>query len=329
MRLENAGHKIMEYLKIKGLDKKVSRIIYGCTTVAMMNGENVNKLLDEIYTLGINAFDTAENYGLSEVSLGSWIKERKNRDDVVVISKGCHPYDGIDRLTPEYLKQDIEQSFERLKTDYIDIYLLHRDVEGIDVGPIVEILNEYHRAGKIKAFGGSNWAHQRIEEANQYANEHGLVPFTVSSPNYGLCRQVNDPWGGSAGCITITGEENAEARKWYRENEIAVLAYSSLGRGLFSGKVISNEMEKAKSMMEPGAVHAYCHAENFERLARAESLAKQKKCTVAQIALVWMMKQDITAFPIVSASTGIRMKENVKSLEISLSDGESRWLNLE
>ena len=319
----------MEYLKIKGLNKPVSRMIYGCTAAAMMNGEDVNTLLDEVYALGINAFDTAENYGLSEVSLGRWMKARGNREDVVVISKGCHPYDGVDRMTPEYLRQDIEQSFERMGTDYIDIYLLHRDVDGVEVGPMVELLNAYHKAGKIRAFGGSNWTHQRIEEANAYAKEHGLVPFTVSSPNYGLCRQVNDPWGGSAGCITLTGEENAEARKWYMENGVAVLAYSSLGRGLFSGKVRSDEIEKAKAMMEPGAAHAYCHEENFERLSRAEMLADNKKCTVSQIALAWMLKQDVKAFPIVSASTGERMKDNVRAFEIRLSDEEAKWLNLE
>lgn len=319
----------MEYLKIKGLDKPVSRMIYGCTTAAMMDGENVNELLDEVYALGINTFDTAENYGLSEVSLGRWMKVRGNREDVVVISKGCHPYNGVDRMAPEYLKQDIEQSFERLGSDYIDIYLLHRDVEGVEVGPIVEILNEYHKVGKIKSFGGSNWTYQRIEEANTYAKEHGLVPFTVSSPNYGLCRQVNDPWGGSAGCITITGTENADARKWYLKNEVTVLAYSSLGRGLFSGKIKSDEIEKAKAMMEPGAAHAYCHEENFERLARAEQLAEKKNCTVSQIALAWMLKQDVKAFPIVSTSTGKRMEDNVRAFEIRLSNEEAKWLNLE
>jgi len=100
----------MQYQNIKGIDKPLSRIIYGCTTEAMMKGQNVNKLLDEIYALGINTFDTAENYGLSEVSLGNWMRERNNRDKVVVITKGCHPYDGVDRMTPEYLKQDIELS---------------------------------------------------------------------------------------------------------------------------------------------------------------------------------------------------------------------------
>jgi len=319
----------MQYQNIKGIDKPLSRIIYGCTTEAMMKGQNVNKLLDEIYALGINTFDTAENYGLSEVSLGNWMRERNNRDKVVVITKGCHPYDGVDRMTPEYLKQDIEQSFERLKTDYIDIYLLHRDVLEVPVEPIVDVLNEYHKAGKIGVFGGSNWTVERIQEANDYAREHNLKGFTVSSPNYSLCRQVNDPWGGSAGCVTITGDKNKVARQWYIDNEIAVLAYSSLGRGLFSGKIRSDEIEKAKDMMEPGAANAYCHPENFERLARAEKLAFGRNASVSQIALAWILKQEVNAFLIVSASKAKRIEENVKAIDIELTDEEARWLNLE
>lgn len=319
----------MQYQKIRGIDKPLSRIIYGCTTEAMMKGENVNDLLDEIYALGINTFDTAENYGLSEVSLRMWMKERGNRDDIVVITKGCHPYNGVDRMTPEYLREDIEKSFQRLKTDYIDIYLLHRDVLEVPVGPIVEILNEYHKAGKIGAFGGSNWTTGRIQEANDYAIQHDLVPFTVSSPNYSLCRQVNDPWGGSAGCVTITGEENQEARQWYRDNDIAVFAYSSLGRGVFTGKVRSDEIEKAKVMMGPGAANAYCHPENFERLRRAEKLASERKATVSQVALAWLLEQKVNAFPIVSTSIAGRIADNVKALELNLTDEEAKWLNLE
>ena len=66
----------MKYQNINGIDKLLSRIIYGCTTEAMMKGQNVNKLLDEIYALGINTFDTAENYGLSEVLVLCRLKVR-------------------------------------------------------------------------------------------------------------------------------------------------------------------------------------------------------------------------------------------------------------
>ena len=118
-------------------------------------------------------------------------------------------------MTPEDLKHDIEQSFERLGTDYIDIYLMHRDDLKVEPGPMVEILNEYHKAGRIGAFGGSNWTHQRIAEANQYAGEHGLMPFTVSSPTSdsvirseilgaaaGVCDDFRSVECGSAGMVS-------------------------------------------------------------------------------------------------------------------------------
>lgn len=318
----------MKYQEIKYVTKPLSKIIFGCAIPSMIQGEDADELLDEVYAQGITTFDTAENYGLSEASLGHWLKNRGNREKVVIISKGCHPYDGRDRVTPEDLQHDIEQSFERLGTDYIDIYLMHRDDLKVEPGPMVEILNEYHKAGKIGAFGGSNWTHQRIAEANRYAAEHGLVPFSVSSPNLGICNQIGDPWGGGPGCVTISGPSNEEARAWYRDNHIPVLAYSSLGRGMFAGLVKSNDMEGAKKILDPNAVKGYCYPENFERLARAEQLAKEKNCTVPQIALAWIMNQDFEVFPLVSARKASRIESNAQALDIKLTKEEVEWLDL-
>ena len=131
----------MKYQEIKYVTKPLSKIIFGCAIPSMIQGEDADELLDEVYAQGITTFDTAENYGLSEASLGHWLKNRGNREKVVIISKGCHPYDGRDRVTPEDLQHDIEQSFERLGTDYIDIYLMHRDDLKVEPGPMVEILN--------------------------------------------------------------------------------------------------------------------------------------------------------------------------------------------
>jgi aryl-alcohol dehydrogenase-like predicted oxidoreductase len=318
----------MVYETIPGVDKPVSAIIYGCTAEQMMRGEDADDLLDAVYACGITAFDTAENYGLSEVSLGRWMKRKNNRSRVVVLTKGCHPRDGKDRLTPEDLRHDIEQSFARLQTDYIDIYLLHRDDWKTAVGPIVETLNEYHRQGKIGAFGGSNWTHERIDEANRYAAEHGLVPFTVSSPNFGLCNQVEDPWGGGSGCVSISGPEQRAAREWYARTQMPVFAYSSLGRGMFSGKVHSSDMEGAKKLLDPNAVKGYCYPENFERLKRAEILAGRKNCTVPQIALAWTRCQGLRVFPIVSAQSAERIESNVRALAVEITEEEARWLDL-
>lgn len=315
-------------ISIANVRLPVSRIVFGCACGPMLRGERVHALLDAVYACGVTAFDTAENYGQSEISLGNWIADRGLRERVTVITKGCHPY-GRDRVTPEDLRADLEQSLRRLKTDYIDVYFLHRDDLHVPVGPLVEVLNEYHRAGKIGAFGGSNWTHRRIAEANAYARAHGLRPFGVSSPNFSLANQVADPWGGSAGCVTISGPGQQEARAFYRLENIPVFAYSSLGRGLFSGRVRSGDPEGAKQLLDEGARKGYLDADNFRRLARVEKMAAEKGATVPQIALSWLLNQDFTVFPIVSTTSGGRMRENLRALEIPLTPEELRWLDLD
>lgn len=316
----------MEYLQINGIENKISKIAFGCAIEPMLKGENVHELLDACVEMGITTFDTAENYGDSEISLGNWMRDRKNREKLVIISKGCHPYDGKDRVNPKELIKDIENSFKRLNTDYIDIYFMHRDDYKIEVGTMVEILNEYYKKGKIKAFGGSNWTHDRIEEANQYAKAHGLQPFTVSSPNYGLADQIGDPFGGGAGCVSIAGPRNREAREWYIKNDMPVFAYSSLARGFFSGKISSSNPEAAAEILDEFAVKGYCYPENFERLRRAESLAKEKNCSVAQLALAWTLAQPLKTVLLASARSSERMRDNLKAFDIKLTQDELTWL---
>jgi len=152
-------------------------------------------LLDYSLKKGLNAFDIAHVYGggNTERAMGRWMKERGNRNEVFVVTKGAHHNADRARVTPWDITSDLMDSLARLQTDYIDSYLLHRDDESVPVGPIVEILNEHYGAGRIREFGGSNWTHLRIAEANAYAKSKGLKQMTVSSPNYGLCEQVDNP----------------------------------------------------------------------------------------------------------------------------------------
>lgn len=316
----------MQYKEIPYVDKKVSKILFGTAVPQFMTGEEANEIFDEIYATGVNTFDTARAYQFSEKSLGKWISARNNREDIVILSKCGHPApDGRKRVNEREIREDFEVSSNYLQTDYIDIYLLHRDDPDAEVGMIIETMNALYAEGKIKAFGGSNWTHQRIEEANEYAYKHNMIPFTVSSPNFGLAEQIADPWGG--GCITISGPSNENAREWYRKNQMPVIAYSSLGRGLFSGRVKGNEPEKAGQIMDPVAMKGYACPANFERLRRCEQLAAEKKCSVAQIAMAWIHKQNINTFAVVSTSKASRMKENIAALHIELSEEEANYLN--
>jgi aryl-alcohol dehydrogenase-like predicted oxidoreductase len=264
---------------------------------------------------------------LSENTLGKWIAARGNRDEIVLLSKCGHPSpSGEKRINEKAIREDFARSCEALGTDHIDIYLLHRDDPDVEVGRIVELFNALHDEGKIGAFGGSNWTHRRIQEANEYAEKHGLIPFSVSSPNFGLADQVKDLWGG--GCVTISGPANKAAREWYRNTQMPVVAYSSLGRGLFSGRVKGTEPENASKYMDEYAMKGYGYPENFERLRRCEELAAKKHCSVPQIAMAWIFRQKLNTLAVVSTAKASRMQENIDALHIELSKEESSYLDL-
>ncbi len=124
-------------------------------------------MFDDFVERGGTTFDTAYIYGggRGEKLLGQWIKSRGNRDEVVVIGKGAH----TPHCDPESITRQLNESLERLQTDHVDLYLMHRDNEEIPVGEFVDVLDEHFRAGRIKAFGGSNWSLERFDEANAYA----------------------------------------------------------------------------------------------------------------------------------------------------------------
>lgn len=331
----------MKYSKIKGLDKDISKLVFGTATPKLFaavapdttkeDEDAAFALLDEIYASGINAFDCAAHYG--EEIMGRWMEARGNRDKCVIITKGAHPNRWRDRVTDYDILSDANDSLKKLKTDKIDIYMLHRDSHNVPVGIIVEALNRLYNEGKISVFGGSNWTHRRIEEANEYALKHNLKPFSVSSPNFGLAEQVNDPWVGDAkfadGCVTISGPENSEAREWYKENSIPVFAYSSLARGFLAGVFKSSEPETAKNVIdEPGILGYYCE-NNIERLRRCEIMAMEKNVTVAQIAMAWIYNQPFEVFALSSPVTKKQIEENIAAINIILNEKEIKWLNLE
>lgn len=318
----------MNYAAVPYVDKPVSRILAGTAGREFTKPETAAPILDGALAQGINTIDTARKYAGAEHSIGCWLEERGNREQVVLLSKCAHPgIFGRKRVNEKAIRADFRKSSQQLHTDYIDIYLLHRDDPAVPAGEVVELFNAMHAEGKIGAFGASNWTHQRIQEANEYAYSHNLIPFTVSSPNFGLAEQVNDPWGG--GCVTISGPENEGARQWYRQQNMPVIAYSSLGRGMFSGKMKSSQMDVAKQFLDAAAFKGYCCPRNFERLRRCEALAARKGCTVPQIAMAWLFAQNLNVFAVVSTSKPARFAQNVEALNLNLTQQEAQYLNLE
>ena len=315
----------MKYDRIPHVEKPLSRIVFGTDRAAMMDNQDEFELLDAALAAGITVFDTAACYGESEASLGRWSKARGVRDQVVILTKGANPNDYRNRLTEYDILSDIETSFARLQTEYIDIYVLHRDDLDVPVGPIVALLNRLHREGRIGAFGGSNWTLARTREAIAYAEAHSLVPFSVCSPSFGLAECVGDPWGGS---VTISGPKNRDFREYLAESQMPVFSYSSLGRGFFSGRLKSTDADRAHEIIGFGA-DEYGFPVNYEKLRRAEKMAAEKNVTVSQLAYAWLMLQPQNVFGITKPGSAKHIAETIDALHIPLTEDECRWLNNE
>src|SRR5688572_12103474 len=232
MRRANKGGEV-DYGRIPGIEKPISRVVQGSV---MLGGDRAASfaLLDAVYAAGGTAIDTARHYGDAiESTIGRWIKERRLREAIAIVGKGAHHTPARQRVTPADIAADLDASLRQLRVEAIDLYLLHRDDPGVPVGPIVAALDGHRRAGKILAYGGSNWSVARIQEANAYAAAHGHAPFAASSPNFGLAVWRQPPW---ANCVTISGPDGEAARAWYAEQGMPVIPWSSLAGGFFSGR---------------------------------------------------------------------------------------------
>ena len=293
------------------------------STPKMFAGEDATITLDTMIQEGINTFDTARGYGRSENSLGNWIEKRSNRKDINIITKcGYISVPPNVQITPELINREISESLSCLKTDYIDIYLLHKDDKVSDVGPIIDTLNELKENGKIGIFGASNWTWQRMEKAMEYAYKNGLEGFSVSEQAYSFIEQIEDPYDS----ICLAGEKNTRERSWYINNRMPVFAYSSLARGFLSGKIKSTDsIEKAQELFDEKFIREYFHPENMKRLSRLEQMAEIKKVSIAELALAYCLHSQMEIFPLMSPSPS-RVASNVKALELQLTEKEYAYL---
>ena len=287
-----------------------------------------NDLLDEVFEAGINAFDHAWQYGDGgcERAFGNWLKGRGVRNEVVIVGKGCHPIGDLNRVSPEVIESDINDSLERLGVQSIDLWLFHRDDPSVPIGPLVDTLNRMVDAGKIHAFGGSNWTRARIREANDYARSRGLIGFAASSPHFSLAEQISSPWGDD--CITISGVKNAEVRAWYATSDLGVLCWSSLAGGLLSGRFSRANREEMAASLPDYTVRSYDSEDNWRRLERARELAAEKGVTVAQIAIAYVLYQPMNAFAVIRASKSASIRSNLGALGVELTQPELHWLDL-
>ncbi|MFJ6044596.1 aldo/keto reductase [Brachybacterium paraconglomeratum] len=302
----------MAYGSIPGVGKQVSRLVMGCDN--QTNLTHASAMFDAFFEMGGTTFDTAYIYGggYIEKLVGQWIRNRGVREDVVMITKGAHtPY-----CDPESLTRQLEESLERQGTDYADLYMMHRDNTDIPVGEFVDVMDEHLRAGRIRAYGGSNWTPERVDEANAYAKANGRTGFTILSNHFGLAEALDVPW---AGCVHAT---DPDSKAWLEERGIALLPWSSQARGFFTGRAHPEDRSDAE------LVRCYYSDENFERLARAEELGAERGVPATAIALAFVLHQQFPTFALFGPRSIGEMRSSTLGLGVQLSAQEMAWLDL-
>jgi predicted dehydrogenase/aryl-alcohol dehydrogenase-like predicted oxidoreductase len=303
----------MKYGRIEGLEKPVSRLVLGVDN--QTHWPHAAVMFDDFFERGGNCFDTAYIYGRGECEkmLGHWVKNRGVRERIIILDKGAHtPY-----CNPEALVRQLQESLERLQTDYVDIYMLHRDNPAVPVGEFITALNEQQRAGRVRIFGASNWSLERIEAANAWAFERGLSGFAAISNNFSLARMVEPPW---VGCLSAS---DATWRAWLAKTQMPIMPWSSQARGFFTGRADPNDRSDAE------LVRCWYSEDNFRRLERVNALARERGVLPINIALAYVLCQPFPTFPLIGPRQLSETRTSFQALAITLSPEELRWLNLE
>jgi len=305
----------MEYVQFGTTEFKVSRLALGCMSMSGAYGpaddDESIATLHRAFDLGINFLDTSASYGQghNHELINKALKGRRER--IVIHSKSGSPR-GPDASgmrsgsSPEYLTQNCEQSVKRLGLDALDVFCMSRVDPNIPVEESVGAMAKLVERGLTRYIGLSEASAQSIRRARKV---HPIVSLQME---YSLWSR--DPEGG-----------NLQA---CREFNIAFMAYSPLGRGFFGGLVHdAKDMSEGDGRMNHPRFQAGNLEQNLKLLAQFEAMAKERNCTPAQLALAWLMAQGSDVIPIPSNKTRAHLEENIKAVEIKLSQDDLSHLN--
>lgn len=297
----------MKYGNAPHYEKPISRIVMGVIPLPQDDPARAFELLDTYREHGGNIIDNSYNYGEGFAKIMRAYYEKHGQDVLIRFDKGNHHKYGKDdwnQVTKEITDQHVRGNLERQGVEYSDFYSFHRDNPEVPIGEIVEWMNEHIAAGRIKAYGGSNWTAERIAAGNEYAEKHGLQGFSASSPNLSLALANEPMWTGAY-------QASAADREWYAQNPTAVFSWSSGGGGFF-----------ARLDDNADIIRVYHNETNFARRERVAKMAAEKGISETQLALAWTLNQPVNIFALIGPRTPEQVVDNVQAAKIELSQAE-------
>lgn len=313
----------MEYGRLGNSGLKVSRIILGCmgfgdptrgTDAWAIGLDEARPLIKQALEMGITTFDTANLYshGASEEILGNTLLDLARRDEVVIATKvyfpmGSGPKDaGLSRAA---IFTQVEQSLKRLKTDYIDLYQIHRFDYDTPIEETLEALHDLVKSGKVRYIGASSMYAWQFVQMQYVADIHGWTRFVSMQNHYNL----------------LMREEEREMIPFCRDQGIGLIPWSPLARGLLTREW--NVAQSKRATTDQWSTPLYAQEEaNRQIVETVQTIAEERHVPMAQIALAWVLSKTAVTAPIIGVTRTQHLTDAVAAVDIKLSDVELQRL---
>ena len=296
----------MRTIEIANGEINASEIALGCMRIADMSVKDVSKLITTAIDEGINFFDHADIYGggKSEEVFGTALKEMKGVREKIFIQTKCGIRDGYYDFSKDHILEAVDGSLKRLKTDYIDVLLLHRPDALVEPEEVAEAFSILHASGKVRNFGVSNHNPMQIELLSQYLNQRIIVnQLQLSITNTGMIDaglNVNMQ-------IDKSIDRDGSVLDYCRLNGITIQAWSPFQYGFFEGVFLDNPKFKVLN-------------DEMDKVAKKYDVPK------SAIPIAWILRHPAKIQPIVGTTNPKHLKEICQASNVNLTKKE--WYDL-
>ena len=308
----------MQYINLGKTDIRVSRICVGCMSYGVASEDfhlwtlpqdKTTRMVRHAYDLGVNFFDTANCYshGTSEEFLGKALRDSGiSRHDVVIASKVFYNEGGLSR---EAIMREIDGTLQRLGTDYLDLYQIHRFDYNTPMEETMAALNDLIKAGKVRAIGASAMFGYQFHNLQLVAEQNGFALFQTLQDHYNL----------------INREDERELIPICRQYNVSLIPYSSLAGGHLTHKTWESGSKRSDTDKVLKDKYDRAKDNDMQIIGRVAELAEKYGVTMTEIALAWHYAKGVAA-PIVGATKVAHFDDAVRAVDISLNEEDVEFL---
>jgi aryl-alcohol dehydrogenase-like predicted oxidoreductase len=305
----------MQYALLGQTGLAVSRLAFGAMTFTAANkdigavfkvgAKLAEELVGKALDAGVNFFDTADGYagGESETLLGAALKPR--RSDVIVATKvGFRTGPALTQagLSRRHILWSVEQSLRRLGTDWIDVYIVHKEDPHTPLEETLEALDSLVRAGKVRYLGFSNWSAWKVAAALELQRANGLARFTHGQMHYSL----------------LGRDVERDVIPMMRRYGLGLTVWSPLSSGFLSGKYTRESLKDPNNRLAGFDILPFDKERGFGVVDQMRGVAAAHGCSVVQVALAWLLAKKAVTSVILGAAKLSQLEDNLGAVSVAL-----------